>query len=78
MGFRAETYNGVVTTDGTRGGGKRVGGTEDGCYKQLVSSKPKSLSSMKENLLRPVLTTSRPSQTMAAMGPLSMSSVILA
>lgn len=26
----ALTYNGVVTTDGARGGGKRVGGTEDG------------------------------------------------
>lgn len=25
------THNGVVTADGARGGGERVGGTEDGC-----------------------------------------------
>ena len=26
-----DTYDGIVTTDGARGRGKRVGGTEDGC-----------------------------------------------
>lgn len=32
------THNGVVTTDGARGGGKRVGGTKNGCKCERSSS----------------------------------------
>lgn len=67
-----KTYNGVVTTDGARSGGKGVGGTEDGCG-QMLDTKGTMGYLNGLYILRPVLTTSRPSQTMATMGPLSMS-----
>lgn len=60
--------DGIVTTDGTWGGGKRVGGTEDGC-KNVSPDTGWSLIV----LHRPVLQASRPSQTMATIGPLNMS-----
>ena len=64
------THNGVVTTDGTWGGGKRVRSTKQGCDGQLLVM---DLVERLLHVLRPVLTASRPSQTMAQMGPLSMS-----
>lgn len=67
------SYNGVVTTDGTGGGIERVGGTKDGCTSAMSATYPSVPTIDRASLLRPVLTTSRPSQTMATMGPLSMS-----
>lgn len=66
----ATDVDGEVTTDGARGGGKGVGGTEDGC-RNKISGRCETLKTV--HLLRPVLTASRPSQTMAQMGPDSMS-----
>jgi hypothetical protein len=65
----AADIDGEVTTDGAGGGGKGVGGTEDGCCMLIMGTYDEYVG----NLLRPVLTASRPSQTMATMGPLSMS-----
>ena len=64
------TYNGVVPADGTWGGGHRVRSTKQGCDGQLLMI---SLAVGLKHVLRPVLTASRPSQTMAQMGPLNMS-----
>ena len=64
----AADIDGVVTADGTWLGGKRVGGTEDGC-KYVSPDTGWSLIV----LHRPVLQASRPSQTMATIGPLNMS-----
>lgn len=66
----ATNIDGIVTSDGTGSGGKRVGGTKDGY--SLVNRRS-NVQGMKDSLLRPVLTASRPSQTMAVMGPLNMS-----
>lgn len=71
----AADVNGEVATDGAGGGGEGVGGTEDGCselWLDIVFCE-KGYHGEGINVLRPVLTASRPSQTMAQMGPLSMS-----
>lgn len=65
-----ETYDGVVPTDGAWGGGQRVRGAEQSCDGQLLVM---DLVEELLHVLRPVLTASRPSQTMAQMGPLNMS-----
>ena len=66
----AADVDGEVTTDGARGRGSGVGGAENGwCY--VRNGKNSMLGGF--DLLRPVLTASRPSQTMAQMGPESMS-----
>jgi hypothetical protein len=60
--------DGVVTSDGTRGRGKRIGGTKDG-WRVLAAAGESECG----HLHRPVLQASRPCQTMATIGPLSMS-----
>jgi hypothetical protein len=69
----SRTHNGKVTTDGAGGRGEGVGGAEDGWKRDLLADNPEKFTGVGERLLRPVLTASRPSQTMATMGPLSMS-----
>ena len=70
----AADVDGEVTTDGARGRGSGVGGAENGwCY--VRNGKNSMLGRF--DLLRPVLTASRPSQTMAQMGPEFMSVVRL-
>lgn len=64
------THDGVVPTDRAWGRGQRVRSTEQGCDDQLLMM---SLVEGLLHVLRPVLTASRPSQTMAQMGPLNMS-----
>ena len=64
------THDGVVPADGTWGGGQRVRSTEQSCDGQLLVMDTGRGSL---HVLRPVLTASRPSQTMAQMGPLNMS-----
>lgn len=64
------THDGVVPSDGTWGGGQRVRSTEQGCDGQPLVM---HLVGAILHVLRPVLTASRPSQTMAQMGPLNIS-----
>lgn len=68
----AALVEGVVATDGARGRGEGVGGTEDSL--RAVSMEASGRKRIKRrNLPRPVLTASRPSQTMAHMGWFFMS-----
>jgi hypothetical protein len=69
----ATDIDGIVTADGTRGRCKRVGGPEDHC--SSVNHGSKSREDVAWLILRPTLQASRPSQTMAQIGPLSMSVV---
>lgn len=69
----AANVNGEVTTDGTGGGSQGVGGTEED-YRRFLVRKGVSVEKLVGLYIpRPVLTASRPSQTMAQMGPLIMS-----
>ena len=61
----AADIDGEVAADGAGSGGERVGGTED----DWRLSAPGSGGRSEGNIPRPVLTASRPSQTMAQMGP---------
>ena len=64
------SHDGVVPSDSTWCGGQRVGSTEQDCDGQPLVI---HLVGRIVHVLRPVLTASRPSQTMAQMGPLNMS-----
>jgi hypothetical protein len=61
----AADVDGEVATDGAGGRGKGVGSTEDGWISLETVFRCRTVL----NLHRPVLTASRPSQTMAQMGP---------
>lgn len=77
----ASDIDGEVTTDGTWGRCQWVGGTEEGCKGERVRMWKKGErgkfggwgDGLRNYLLRPVLTASRPSQTMAQIGPEFMS-----
>lgn len=67
----ATDINSIITTDRTRRRCERVGGSEN--HLLSVSDIWKARDGVTGCILRPTLHASRPSQTMAQMGPLSMS-----
>lgn len=67
----AANINGVVATDGARCRSQWVGGTEESYRERKLASFEQY--QILKYVLRPVLTASRPSQTIAQMGPLPMS-----
>jgi hypothetical protein len=69
----ATDIDGIVATDGPWGRCKRVGGSEN--HYSSVSDGSKARKDVAWFILRPTLQASRPSQTMAQIGPLSMSVV---
>jgi hypothetical protein len=68
----AADIDGVVTTDGTWGGGEGVGGTEESWGRNVRGAGWRGRG-VEGYVLRPVLTASRPSQTIAQIGPEPMS-----
>jgi hypothetical protein len=69
----AADIDSVVTADGTWLGSEGVGCTEEDCH-ILVEVDGMLEVGRGQDLPRPVLTASRPSQTIAQIGPLPMSS----
>lgn len=70
----AADVDGKVAADGAWLGGKRVGGTEKSWRQDCEMGRGEVTGELREEYVpRPVLTASRPSQTIAQIGPLPIS-----